>query len=98
MIDITGIDKPTLLAALYNCANPGGAQSLGWLQWQPAPMTPEQAAPLVQEDWIDYLNGRALKIKIQGDELTSYLYDREYGEGAAQRIVDELRAEQQVAL
>ena len=41
MIDISGLDKADVLAALYNAAQPRG---LGHLQFDPEPMTREKAA------------------------------------------------------
>jgi hypothetical protein len=93
-VDIAGIDRGKLIVALYNAASPGGPQSMGWLHWKPGDLSPDEEHTLTDDNlWIDYLGGRALKVGFEGDALTSYLYDREYGEGAAQRIVDNLRAQ-----
>ena len=41
--------------------------------------------------YFDYLYGRCLKVEINGSTLRTALYDRDYGQGAAQRVVDSLR-------
>ena len=41
--------------------------------------------------YFDYLYGRCLKTEINGKTLRTGLYDRDYGEGAAQRVVDSVR-------
>ena len=42
-----------------------------------------------------YLHGRVLKVDLSRDEFDERLYDRDCGEGAAQRAVDSVRAEQE---
>lgn len=98
MIDIKGLNRAEVLAALYNEASPGGAQRMSWMQWQPGNMTVAEAeshlASILADDWIDYLGGRALKIKFEGDQLEDRLYDREYGDAKAHWVVMKLRAQQ----
>lgn len=115
-IDITGIDKAELLAALYNEARPVG---YGRLHYTPEPMTVEQArivlgtatkegewAPLTPSNIegaaycsagvyrFDYIKGRSIKVEFAGNVLRrADLYDRDAGPGAAQRIVNEVRAQ-----
>ncbi len=95
-IDITGIDKATLLAALYNNARPLG---MGFLQAKDEPMTHAQAAELVTQHErngrvsFDYVHGRPLKVWFVGNTLSGgRLYDRDQGQGECERIVGELRA------
>ena len=40
---------------------------------------------------FDYLYGRPLKITLNGNELNPWAYDRDQGQGAAQRAVDAVR-------
>jgi hypothetical protein len=111
-IDIKGIDKAELLAALYNNSRPMGS---GFLQAIPGDMTVEQARKEIEsgddssrmfgknrcgnrELYFDYLRGRPLKSDISGDTFDPWGYDRDNGgKGAAARIVEALRAKQKAA-
>ncbi len=102
-VNIAGLDKVELFAALYNYAKPLG---MGMLHYDPKPLTKEAAAILMGQGddtqrmfgssrgglYFDYVKGRPLKIDLSGDELDTYLYNRDQGDGAAERIVAELRA------
>ena len=105
-IDLKGLDKAAVLAALYNAAKP---QGLGFLHFDPAPMTVPEASILLadrqaklkefnstggnlDEIYFDYLKGRVMKVDLSGDELIFWLYDRDNGEGAAQRAIDGITA------
>lgn len=103
-INISGIDKAELFAALYNHAKPLG---MGFLHYDPTPLTKEAAQSLMEAGddssrmfpgmgrrslYFDYVKGRPLKIDLSGDEMDTYLYNRDQGDGAAERIVSELRA------
>ena len=80
-IDISRKDKAQVLAALYNASRPIG---LGFLQYDPTPMTVEEARELLkQTTYFDYLKGRVMKVDLSGDELETRLYDRDNGDGAA---------------
>ncbi len=88
-LDITGIDKAELLAALYNNARPPGPD---WILFQNKGMTTCEAAKLLEEDtYFDYLAGRPLKINLKGNTLEPALYDRDQGQGECERIVESLR-------
>jgi hypothetical protein len=93
-VDIRGLDRAAVLAALYNAAHP---QGMGFLQYDPEPMTIEQARELLSNggQWkhFDYLYGRVLKVDLSegDDQLNVGLYDRYNGAGAAQLVIDELR-------
>lgn len=102
-INIAGIDKAELFAALYNHAKPLG---MGMLHYDPTPLTKESAQELMGQGddtkrmfgmsrgglYFDYVKGRPLKINLEGDEMDTWLYNRDQGDGAAERIVAELRA------
>jgi hypothetical protein len=102
-IDIKGIDKADLLAALYNNASPMG---MGFLQARPGVMTRESALELMEAGddssrmfpsttrrmYFDYVYGRPLKVNLEGDELETSLYNRDWGKDAAEQIVESLRA------
>lgn len=91
MIDISKRNKAEVLAALYNASRP---QGMGFIQYNLEPMTVEQAALILEEQQhFDYLGGRVMKISLDGDTLDPRLYDRDNGEGAAQRALDASEAE-----
>ncbi len=88
-ISLHGLEKGEVLAALYNASRPLG---MGFLQYDPKPMTAEEGASLVaSQTYFDYLKGRVMKIDLKGDELETWLYDRDNGSGAAERAINELR-------
>ena len=88
MIDITGINKAEILAALYNNAKPIG---MGFLHYTPEPMTIEAAENLLKENqYFDYLKGRVMKVNLSGDQLRTELYDRDNGTGAAAKALAHL--------
>lgn len=88
-ISLIGLDKAKLLAALYNGSRPLGR---GLLHFDPTPMTVAEARNLLKKvTKFDYLKGRVMKVDLSGDFLDPWGYDRDNGEGAAQRVVDSLR-------
>lgn len=88
-VNIKGIDKAKLLAALYDNARPLG---MGMLHYTPEPMGIEHARGLLEETGrFDYVAGRPLKVRLDGDELDTWLYDRDQGAGEGERIVAQLR-------
>lgn len=91
-MDITGLDKAAVLAALYNRAKP---QGMGFLHYTPEPMTLDEARNLLVEfgstAYFDYLRGRVMKISLAGDEVDTWLYNRDNGEGAAEAAIDKVR-------
>lgn len=89
MINISGISKAKILAALYNASKP---QGMGIRHYDPKPMTEQEADELLKEQtYFDYLKGRVMKIELGTIELNPWGYDRDNGEGATARIVDSLR-------
>lgn len=104
MVNIEGLSKASVLAALYNRAKPLG---LGWLQYDPSEMTTEEAEEILQsykgnkeETYLgniesprfEYLKGRVMKVNLKSDiEFDEYLYDRDNGQGAAQEAINSLR-------
>lgn len=96
-IDISGIDKAKLLAALHNGTAP---QGLGFLQarGQMNETEAKQFITTTRADGIihlDYVQGRPIKVTLDGNTLRrASLYDRDApgGAGSCQRIVDSLRS------
>ena len=90
LISLIGLNKTKVLAGLYNAAKPLG---MGYLQYDPSPMTPNEAKELLfQDDDFHYLKGRVMKVNLSGDTLDPRLYDRDNGEGAAKKVIDFLRS------
>jgi len=98
-MNIEGMDKAVVLAALYNGAK---AQGMGWLAFEAKPMTKEEAQKILDEYgnrpgiagsklYFDYLKGRVMKVDLSGDELDTFLYNRDNGAGAAEQIVAALK-------
>lgn len=98
LINIKGLDKAEVLLALWNASKMQGMSFLGFSE----PLTLAKAVECVEEArhigisgeeeiYFDYLNGKVMKIDIAPDFIDPRLYDRDNGEGAAQRAIDNLR-------
>ena len=89
-IDLKGLDKAAVLAALYNASQPQGR---GFFAYKSEPMSVEEAQKhLERTQDFDYLNGRVMKVDLSGDVLDEWLYDRDNGQGAAEAAISSLRA------
>ena len=84
MINIKGMDKAKVLAALYNHSI---VQGLGVLQARPGDMTVADARRLIEDGkkrgslYFDYVYGRVLKVDLSRDnEFDERLYDRDLGD------------------
>jgi hypothetical protein len=98
MVNIKGIDKAKVLAALFNNSK---VQGMGFLQASRGPQVMNEATARVAmgngDDngnfglYFDYLFGRVLKVNISGDEFDPWGYDRDLGKGAAQRAIDSIK-------
>lgn len=96
-IDITGLDKAEVLAALFNAAQP---QGMGFAQNYAPAMTVTEARERLagtRADFgdrrapsFDYVRGRVLKVNIGRDYFMPGAYDRDNGQGTAARVVAEL--------
>lgn len=89
-INIAGLNKAVVLAALYNAAK---QQGLGHLEaagaFQMTSITAQGYFDQGQTEF-NYLHGRVLKLEFDSDELDVRLYDRDNGEGTAQRALAHL--------
>ena len=89
-VSIKDLDPAAVLAALNNASKP---QGMGFLHFMPDDMGLDEARGLLaRNNRFDYLNGRVMKVKIAGDTLNASLYDRDNGDGAAARVIADLRA------
>lgn len=88
-MNIAGIPRAKVLVALYNRAQ---AQGMGWLQYDPTPMTEEEATRLLLTyRYFDYLKGRVMKVDLSSDEVETALYNRDNGPSAAEDAIDAIR-------
>ena len=94
MISIKGLNKAEVLKALYDGSH---IQGMGFMQAVPdGYVTVEHCQQLLDDagyPYFDYLYGRVLKVDLSKDEFEERLYDRDNGRGAAQRIINRLRGE-----
>ena len=99
-VNIAGLDKAEVLLALWNASIMQGMSFLGFLR--SGELTLEKARQEIERRrhktfdgkdsiYFDYLNGMVMKVDIGQDEFNPTLYDRDNGEGAAQRAIDNLR-------
>lgn len=89
-MNIQGLNKAEVLATLYNNAKP---QGLGFLHYDPKEMTTEEAEYILSESkdkYFDYLQGRVMKISLEKDEVYTWLYNRDNGDGAAEKVISRL--------
>lgn len=100
MVNIKGLNKADVLAALHNATKPLG---LGWNHDLGRDMTVEEAQSIIKNGiddmgfvkrghlMFDYVKGRPIKTDISGDEFDPRLFDRDAGEeGAAQKAISKL--------
>lgn len=90
MVNIKGLNKAEVLAALYNNSR---VQGMGFLQARDGKMTTRQAEELLKHDtYFDYLYGKVMKVNLSSDtEFDEWGYDRDNGTGKAERVVSALR-------
>jgi len=92
-IDISGLDKAEVLAALFNASHQQGGGLFN--HRGSASMTVDDARQYTDKDdrqYYDYLRGRVMKVDLSKDELKTRLYDRDNGQGAAARALEPLLA------
>lgn len=88
MINISKFRKAQVLAALYNNSK---VQGMGFLQAKPGIMSEGEAAEILEETHtFDYLFGKVMKVDLTHDQFNPRSYDRDNGDGAAQRAVDSI--------
>jgi hypothetical protein len=89
-VSIEGLDKAAVLAALHNGTK---ALGLGRLRDLGRDMSVAEANGFIARHGLrfDYLAGRPLKVDLEGDEFDPGLYDRDAGDGQAERVIAALR-------
>ena len=83
--------KDEVLVVLYNNSITVG---LGMLHHDPTDtMTLETAQVLIQkQSYFDYLGGRVLKLNFDNEVLDTWLYNRDNGEGVAEKLISQLKS------
>ena len=81
-----GLTKAEAFRKLYNCARP---QGMGFLQYEPRPMTIREAEKVIADyernNWdlrFDYFKGRVMKVDLTANRVELYWYDRDNGSEA----------------
>lgn len=87
-VNISGIDKVKLLEALWKNAKPASFFTLGGMS---APAFDHTMSEVSVKKYIDYYAGRCIKVDISKDSVEPRLYDREYGVGSFESVVNKLR-------
>jgi len=85
-VDISGLDKAELLAALHVKAFHPKHLMTGVLSMDDARKI------LSQGSYVDYAQGRVIKAELGQDVVDVRLFDRDAGKGTFARVVKELRA------
>lgn len=95
IIDIKGLNKAEVLAALYNLS---GTRSV--LAVHIPPMSVEQAQAILDEGdtYFDYLKAKVMKVELGGDTLDTRLYDRDNWDGAGKEALQHLLKPQIIML
>jgi len=90
-VNISHLSKAEVLRRLYNASHPLG---MGYLHFTPEDMTLEEAEDIIENMdskklYFDYLNGRVMKVNITGDSVDPWGYDRDHGEGALEKLIED---------
>lgn len=93
-INIKNISKAKLLAALFNRSK---QQGMGFMDVRGAnQITEQQAEEILSQSkgmYFDYLYGRVMKIDLSKDEMSTFLYNRDNGPDAAEKVIQQLTSE-----
>ena len=87
MIDIKGKDKAKILMALFNRAKP---LAMSYIDYRPGDMSYEEAKQIIdspEPNDFDYVQGRVIKVSLDGDSFNPFFYDRDHGQGAAAKAI-----------
>lgn len=85
-IPIAGLDKAEILLNLWGASKEQGISFMGRLDVDLE--TCRKA--LSQNAYVDYLGGRVIKCDFSKDTLDPWGFDRDNGEGAAERVIDKM--------
>lgn len=94
MINIRNLSKAQILKTLVDHASGIGVNPIAaGLAIKLPLMTLEAAQTEIDHNGLtfDYVMGKPIKVDISGDEFDPWLYDRDNGQGMAQRAISELQ-------
>ena len=95
-VSIQGLDKAEVLKALHDNSK---AQGMGFLHFEKEGLSVDQCRELLEETTdFDYLQGRVMKVNLSGDSFDAWGYDRDNGEGAAEKAIAHLRESAKAAI
>lgn len=89
IVDIRGLNKADVLAALYN----NSFLVIHTEEYSLEDMTRGEAEEILSKNtWVDYIKNRPIKVHFDKDDyIITNLYDRTNGQGAGKRAIEELR-------
>jgi len=89
MVSIKGLDKAVVLKALHDASK---TQGRGSRDYSPEGLTLKQCQDLLINNKIfSCIQGRVLNVDLSTSEVDPWSYDRVYGEGSLETVVDSLR-------
>ncbi len=88
-VSIAGIDKVSLLKALWENSKPAVFYKM---QGLPPPDWSQVEAEKAVLQSIDYFRGRCIKSDLSGDTALPHGYDRDYGQGKFAEIVTKVKS------
>lgn len=90
MINIKGLEKARVLLALWKHSHEQGMSFFGTFTDNP---TLNDCAEFLEKSggYVDYFNGRVIKVDLRGDTINPALYDRDCGQGACERAINSIR-------
>lgn len=93
MVNIEGLNKAEVLKALWDCSKSQGMSFLGLPS--NGIFTLEMARQEIMMHYpflyFDYVKGHVIKVDLSNNEFDPFGYDRDNGDGAAQKVIDNLR-------
>lgn len=98
MINIRNLSKSQVLKTLVDHASGIGVNPIAaGLAIKLPSMTMEAAQAEINNNGLtfDYVMGKPIKVDISGDEFNPWLYDRDNGQGMAQKAISALLQEEQ---
>ena len=87
-IDIRDLDKVQLLKNLWIRQTPASFFEMSNVK---PPQFNQKLAYNAVKSYIDYFQGRCIKTDLSHDYIDPYLYDRDAGKGAFEKVVKEMR-------